>query len=110
VRERAVILAGYTGMLAVREGDWVSILGRGSGRTTTDYTSHAGMHLEELGLQTSGWKMKGVEPDPSLPRGQLYKLANNRGGPQPDVRGPSDLSGSYSPTTLEPPRPGTTTP
>ena len=79
VRNGAVILESYTGMLAVREGDWVLILGQGSGGTTTEYFHHVGMHLEELGLKTSGWKMKGMGPDPSLPRGQLYNLAKDRG-------------------------------
>ena len=79
VRSGAVILASYTGMLAVREGEWVLILGQGSGGTTTEYFHHVGMHLEELGLKTSGWAMKGMAPDPSLPRGQLYNLAKDRG-------------------------------
>ncbi len=79
VRDGAVVLSSYTGMLAVREGDWVLILGKGSGGTTTDYTSRAGMRLEELGLKTSGWKTKDMGPDPSLPRGQLYNLAKDRG-------------------------------
>ena len=79
VREGAVILASYTGMLAVRQGDWVLILGRGSGGSTTEYFRHYGMRLEELGRQTTGWKMKGMGPDPSLPAGQLYNLASDRG-------------------------------
>jgi arylsulfatase A len=79
VREGAVILSSYTGMLAVRQGEWVLILGRGSGGTTTEYNHHVGMHLEELGLKTSGWKMKGMEADPGLPGGQLYNLAKDRG-------------------------------
>lgn len=80
VRRGAVILASGTGMLAVREGDWVLILGRGSGGTTTQYFKHYGMRLEELGRHTTGWVMKGLgAPDPSLPPGQLYNLAGDRG-------------------------------
>ncbi len=79
-RGGAVILASYSGMLAVREGDWMLILGRGSGGTTTEYFKHYGMRLEELGRKTTGWAVKGMgEPDPSLPRGQLYNLAKDRG-------------------------------
>lgn len=79
VRGGAVILASYTGMLAVREGDWILILGRGSGGSTTEYFKHYGMRLEELGRTTTGWKVKGMgEPDPSLPPGQLYNLAKDR--------------------------------
>jgi arylsulfatase A len=79
VREGAVILASYDGMLAVREGDWILILGRGSGGASTEYFHHYGMRLEELGRSTTGWKVKGMgEPDPSLPRGQLYNLAKDR--------------------------------
>jgi arylsulfatase A len=38
------------------------------------------MRLEELGRSTTGWKVKGMgEPDPSLPPGQLYNLAKDRG-------------------------------
>ena len=37
------------------------------------------MRLEELGRSTTGWKMKGMgEPDPGLPKGQLYNLADDR--------------------------------
>ncbi len=80
VRGGAVIMASYTGMLAVREGDWILILGRGSGGATTEYFKHYGMRLEELGRTTSGWKVKGMgEPDPSLPPGQLYNLSKDRG-------------------------------
>lgn len=80
VRGGAVILASYTGMLAVREGDWILILGRGSGGATTEYFKHYGMRLEELGRKTTGWAMKGMGgPDPSLPPGQLYNLAKDRG-------------------------------
>ena len=80
VRGGPVILASYSGMLAVREGDWVLILGRGSGGSTTEYFKHYGMRLEELGRKTTGWAVKGMgEPDPSLPRGQLYNLAKDRG-------------------------------
>ncbi len=79
VRGGAVILASYSGMLAVREGDWILILGRGSGGSTTEYFKHYGMRLEELGRTTTGWKVKGMgEPDPSLPPGQLYNLAKDR--------------------------------
>jgi arylsulfatase A-like enzyme len=80
VRGGALILESYTGMLAVREGDWMLILGRGSGGSTTEYFKHYGMRLEELGRTTTGWKVKGLgEPDPSLPPGQLYNLAKDRG-------------------------------
>jgi arylsulfatase A-like enzyme len=79
VRDGAVILASYTDMLAVRQGDWVLILGRGSGGTTTEYFKTYGMRLEDLGRQTTGWKMKGMAADPSLPPGQLYNLASDRG-------------------------------
>jgi arylsulfatase A-like enzyme len=80
VRGAAVILASVSGMMAVREGDWLLVLGRGSGGATTDYAKHYGMRLEELGRTTTGWKVKGMgEPDPSLPRGQLYNLAKDRG-------------------------------
>ncbi len=79
VRRAAVILASAEGMLAVRQGEWVLILGRGSGGSTTDYGRHYGMRLEELGRSTTGWAMKGMGPDPSLPRGQLYNLAADRG-------------------------------
>jgi arylsulfatase A-like enzyme len=80
VRGGAVILASESGMLAVREGDWILILGRGSGGSTTDYARHYGMRLEELGRKTTGWAVKGMgEPDPSLPKGQLYNLAKDRG-------------------------------
>lgn len=79
VRGGAVILASYTGMLAVREGDWVLILGRGSGGTTTEYFKRYGMRLEDLGRRTTGWAMKGMAPDPNLPPGQLYNLATDRG-------------------------------
>jgi arylsulfatase A len=80
VRDGAVILASYSGMLAVRQGDWILILGRGSGGSTTEYFKHYGMRLEELGRTTTGWKVKGMgEPDPSLPAGQLYNLAKDRG-------------------------------
>jgi len=83
VRGGAVILASYNGMLAVREGDWILILGRGSGGSTTEYFKHYGMRLEELGRSTTGWKVKGMgEPDPSLPKGQLYNLAKDRGEAQ----------------------------
>ena len=78
-RGAAVILSSYTGMLAVREGNWVLILGRGSGGSTTEYFKRYGMRLEELGRSTTGWAMKGMEPDPSLPPGQLYNLAKDRG-------------------------------
>jgi len=80
VRGGAVILASYSGMLAVRQGDWILILGRGSGGSTTEYFKHYGMRLEELGRKTTGWAVKGMgEPDPSLPPGQLYNLAKDRG-------------------------------
>jgi hypothetical protein len=79
VRGGAAILAAYTGMLGVRDGDWVLILGRGSGGTTTEYFKHYGMRLEELGRSTTGWAMKGMMPDPNLPPGQLYNLATDRG-------------------------------
>jgi arylsulfatase A-like enzyme len=79
VREGAVILASSSGMLAVRQGDWVLILGRGSGGSTTEYSRHYGMRLEELGRHTTGWKMQGMGPDPGLPAGQLYNLATDRG-------------------------------
>jgi arylsulfatase A-like enzyme len=80
VRGGAVILASYSGMLAVRDGDWILILGRGSGGSTTEYFKHYGMRLEELGRKTTGWAVKGMgEPDPSLPPGQLYNLAKDRG-------------------------------
>jgi arylsulfatase A-like enzyme len=80
VRGGAVVLASYSGMLAVREGDWVLILGRGSGGSTTEYFRHYGMRLEELGRKTAGWAMKGLgEADPSLPPGQLYNLSRDRG-------------------------------
>jgi len=37
------------------------------------------MRLEELGRSTTGWKVKGMgEPDPNLPKGQLYNLAKDR--------------------------------
>ena len=79
VRSGAVILASYSGMLAVREGDWILILGRGSGGSTTEYFKHYGMRLEELNRKTTGWAVKGMgEPDPSLPPGQLYNLAKDR--------------------------------
>lgn len=79
VRSAAVVLASSFGMLAVREGNWVLILRRGSGGATTEYQSHYGMRLEELGRKTTGWALKGMAPDPSLPRGQLYNLANDPG-------------------------------
>lgn len=80
VRGAAVILASVSGMLAVREGDWLLVMGRGSGGATTDYARHYGMRLEELGRKTTGWAVKGMgEPDPSLPPGQLYNLATDRG-------------------------------
>jgi arylsulfatase A len=80
VRRGAVILASYSGMLAVREGDWILILGRGSGGSTTEYFKHYGMRLEELNRKTTGWAVKGMgEPDPRLPPGQLYNLMNDRG-------------------------------
>jgi hypothetical protein len=66
-------------MLAVRDGDWLLVLGRGSGGATTDYVKHYGMRLEELGRETTGWAMKGCGPDPSLPPGQLYNLQGDRG-------------------------------
>ncbi len=79
VRGGAVILESYTGMLGVREGDWMLILGRGSGGTTTEYFKHYGMRLEELGRSTTGWKVTAMgAPDPSLPPGQLYNLRTDR--------------------------------
>lgn len=78
VRAAPVILESYTGMLAVRDGDWMLILGKGSGGSTTEYYKHYGMRLEELGRSTTGWKVKGMgQPDPSLPKGQLYNLAKD---------------------------------
>jgi arylsulfatase A len=79
-RGGALILESYTGMLGVREGDWMLILGRGSGGSTTEYFKHYGMWLEELGRSTTGWKVTGMgAPDPHLPPGQLYNLASDLG-------------------------------
>ncbi|MES2393998.1 MAG: arylsulfatase [Acidobacteriota bacterium] len=75
VREGALILASYEGMLAVREGPWMCILGVGSGGTMTDYSRHhEGFSLEETGMTTTGWARQGCMADPKLPRGQLYNL------------------------------------
>jgi len=80
VRGGALILESGTGMLGVRQGDWMLILGRGSGGATTEYARHYGMRLEELGRSTTGWAVKGMgEPDPRLPPGQLYNLASDLG-------------------------------
>jgi arylsulfatase A-like enzyme len=79
VRGAAVILASVSGMLAVRESDWLLVLGRGSGGASTDYVKHYGMRLDEVGRTTTGWAMKGCGPDPGLPPGQLYNLAKDRG-------------------------------
>jgi arylsulfatase A-like enzyme len=80
VRGAPVILASESGMLAVRDGNWLFVLGRGSGGSTTEYARHYGMRLEELGRKTTGWKMADLgRPDPSLPPGQLYNLAKDRG-------------------------------
>lgn len=80
VRGAAVILESGYGMMAVRDAEWLLVLGRGSGGATTDYAKHYGMRLEELGRHTTGWKMAGLgEPDRSLPPGQLYNLAKDIG-------------------------------
>lgn len=80
VRGGALILESYTGMLGVREGDWMLILGRGSGGSTTEYFKHYGMWLEELGRSTTGWAVTSMgAPDPHLPPGQLYNLAHDLG-------------------------------
>jgi arylsulfatase A-like enzyme len=78
VREGAVILSSGEGMLAVREGEWLLVLGRGSGGASTDYVKHYGMRIDEVGRHTTGWKMAGPgQPDRSLPPGQLYNLAKD---------------------------------
>ena len=60
-------------MLAVRDREWLLVLGRGSGGASTDYVKHYGMRIDEVGRHTTGWKMTGMgQPDPSLPPRQLY--------------------------------------
>jgi arylsulfatase A len=75
VRDKALILASYGGMLAVREGTWICILGIGSGGTSTEFWHHhEGFNLEETGMKTTGWARNGCVVDPGLPPGQLYNL------------------------------------
>lgn len=75
IRDGALILASYQGMLAVREGPWICIFGVGSGGTSTEYWHHhEGFDFEETGMKTTGWARKGCMADPSLPHGQLYNL------------------------------------